>query len=91
VLHQFENDDETARSTCAAFGMPPNSHRTTFMTLGDTPTATILDLTQWCNPPPVGDVYSSLSNVGIARIAFSVDNPLEVYEELGRRGYADHE
>mgnify|MGYP006077481355 CR=1 FL=1 len=85
-LYDFELDPETVRQTCAAFGSPPNPHRGVFMSLGDTPTATILDLVQWYDPPTGGQVYPTLTNVGIPRMAFHVDNPMEVYEELMRRG-----
>ena len=86
ILFDFKLDDETVRQTCAAFGGMPNPHRGVFMTLGDTPTATILDLVQWFDPPTGGSVYPTLTDVGIPRIAFHVDNPFEIAEELQRRG-----
>ena len=86
VLYDFRLDEETVRTTCEAFGAKANPHRGVFMTLGDSPTATILDLVQWFNPPTGGQVYSSLTNVGIPRLAFHAKNPLEVAKELQRRG-----
>lgn len=88
VLYDFQLDEQTIRTTCEAFGAKPNPYRGVFMSLGDTPTATILDLVQWFDPPTGGQVYQSLTDVGMPRLAFHVDNPLEVAEELERRGIA---
>lgn len=86
VCYDFELDDQTMRTTCAALGGAPNPHRGVFMTLGDSPTATIIDLVQWYDPPTGGHVYPTLTDVGMPRLAFHVDNPMEVYEELKARG-----
>jgi catechol 2,3-dioxygenase-like lactoylglutathione lyase family enzyme len=44
------------------------------------------DLVQWYDPPTGGQVYPTLTDVGMPRLAFHVDDPMEVYEELKARG-----
>ncbi len=56
------------------------------MRLGDDPNAPVLDLVQFIDPPPQGEPYQSLNNIGICRIAFTVDDIDRAYEELKAKG-----
>jgi catechol 2,3-dioxygenase-like lactoylglutathione lyase family enzyme len=57
-----------------AFGLDVRRLRGVFMRLGDDAEAPALDLVQFIDPPSVGEPYSSLNNIGICRIAFTVDD-----------------
>jgi glyoxylase I family protein len=65
-----------------ALGLKANKLRGVFMRLGDDPNSPVLDLVQFIDPPPNGQPYPSLNNIGICRIAFSVDNIDKTYEDL---------
>jgi catechol 2,3-dioxygenase-like lactoylglutathione lyase family enzyme len=56
--------------------------RGVFMCLGNDPSAPVLDLVQFIDPPTQGQPYPTLNNVGICRIAFAVDDIDKTYEEL---------
>ncbi len=52
------------------------------MRLGDNPDSPVLDLVQFIDPPPQGQLYPTLNNIGICRIAFSVDDIDRTYADL---------
>jgi catechol 2,3-dioxygenase-like lactoylglutathione lyase family enzyme len=52
------------------------------MRLGDDPGSPVLDLVQFIDPPPQGQPYPTLNNIGICRIAFSVDDIDRTYADL---------
>jgi catechol 2,3-dioxygenase-like lactoylglutathione lyase family enzyme len=56
------------------------------MRLGADSNAPVLDLVQFIDPPTQGQPYSSLNNVGICRIAFTVDDIDRTYAELRTKG-----
>jgi catechol 2,3-dioxygenase-like lactoylglutathione lyase family enzyme len=57
-----------------ALGLDAKKLRGVFMRLGDDPNAPVLDLVQFIDPPPQGQPYATLNNIGICRIAFIVDD-----------------
>jgi catechol 2,3-dioxygenase-like lactoylglutathione lyase family enzyme len=65
-----------------ALGLQAKKLRGVFMRLGDDPNAPVLDLVQFIDPPPQGQPYPTLNNIGICRIAFTVDDIDKTYEEL---------
>jgi glyoxylase I family protein len=65
-----------------ALGLKANKLRGVFMRLGDDPNSPVLDLVQFIDPPPNGQPYPSLNNIGICRIAFAVDDIDKTYEDL---------
>jgi glyoxylase I family protein len=65
-----------------ALGLKANKLRGVFMRLGDDPNSPVLDLVQFIDPPPNGQPYQSLNNIGICRIAFAVDDIDKTYEDL---------
>ena len=65
-----------------ALGLEVKQLRGVFMQLGDDPQAPVLDLVQFVDPPPQGQPYPTLNNLGICRIAFLVDDIAAVYEQL---------
>ncbi len=65
-----------------ALGVEVKQLRGVFMRLGTDPNAPMLDLVQFVDPPPQGEPYPSLNNIGICRIAFLVDDIDTVYQEL---------
>jgi catechol 2,3-dioxygenase-like lactoylglutathione lyase family enzyme len=44
--------------------------------------APVLDLVQFIDPPAQGQPYPTLNNIGICRVAFTVDDIDKTYEEL---------
>lgn len=66
----------------AALGVPLKKLRGVFMRLGTDPQAPVIDLVQFVDPPPQGQPYSTLNNLGICRIAFVVDDIQSAYEKL---------
>jgi catechol 2,3-dioxygenase-like lactoylglutathione lyase family enzyme len=66
----------------AALGLSVKTLRGVFMRLGTDSNAPVLDLVQFVDPPPQGQPYSTLNNIGICRIAFLVDDIAAVYKEL---------
>ncbi len=65
-----------------ALGLKARKLRGVFMRLGDDANSPVLDLVQFMDPPPQGQPYPSLNNIGICRIAFTVDDIDKTYEEL---------
>jgi catechol 2,3-dioxygenase-like lactoylglutathione lyase family enzyme len=68
-----------------ALGVKAKKLRGVFMRLGSDPNAPVLDLVQFIDPPTQGQPYSTLNNVGICRIAFTVDDIDRTYQELRAR------
>jgi catechol 2,3-dioxygenase-like lactoylglutathione lyase family enzyme len=65
-----------------ALGLKVKKLRGVFMRLGDDPDSPVLDLVQFIDPPPQGQPYPTLNNIGICRIAFSVDDIDRTYADL---------
>jgi catechol 2,3-dioxygenase-like lactoylglutathione lyase family enzyme len=65
-----------------ALGLKAKKLRGVFMRLGKDENAPVLDLVQFIDPPTQGTPYPTLNNVGICRIAFTVDDIDKTYEEL---------
>jgi catechol 2,3-dioxygenase-like lactoylglutathione lyase family enzyme len=65
-----------------ALGVEANKLRGVFMRLGDDEAAPVLDLVQFIDPAPQGQPYATLNNIGICRIAFSVDDIDKTYAKL---------
>ena len=65
-----------------ALGVKARKIRGVFVRLGDDPNAPVLDLVQFIDPPTQGQPYPTLNNIGICRIAFTVDDIDKTYEEL---------
>jgi catechol 2,3-dioxygenase-like lactoylglutathione lyase family enzyme len=65
-----------------ALGVKAKKLRGVFMRLGSDPNTPVLDLVQFLDPPTQGQPYPTLNNVGICRIAFTVDDIDKTYEEL---------
>jgi glyoxylase I family protein len=78
-VNDFTLDDPSVGD---ALGVTAKKLRGVFMRLGRDPNAPVLDLVQFIEPPTQGQPYSSLNNVGICRIAFTVDDIDRTYEEL---------
>jgi catechol 2,3-dioxygenase-like lactoylglutathione lyase family enzyme len=68
-----------------ALGVKAKKLRGVFMRLGTDSNAPVLDLVQFIDPPTQGQPYPTLNNVGICRIAFTVDDIDRTYEELKAR------
>jgi glyoxylase I family protein len=69
-----------------ALGLSVRKLRGVFMRLGDDPKAPVLDLVQFIDPPPQGQPYATLNNIGIARVAFIVDDIDQTYQTLLAKG-----
>jgi glyoxylase I family protein len=78
-VNDFTMDDPTVGD---ALGVKAKNLRGVFMRLGDDRNAPVLDLVEFMDPPTQGQPYASLNNVGICRIAFTVDDIDKTYEEL---------
>lgn len=65
-----------------ALGLKARKLRGVFMRLGNDANSPVLDLVQFIDPPPQGTPYPTLNNIGICRIAFTVDDIDRTYEEL---------
>lgn len=65
-----------------ALGLKANKLRGVFMRLGDDENTPVLDLVQFIDPPTQGKPYPTLNNVGICRIAFTVDDIDKTYADL---------
>lgn len=65
-----------------ALGLKAKKLRGVFMRLGSDSNSPVLDLVQFLDPPTQGQPYPTLNNVGICRIAFTVDDIDKTYEEL---------
>jgi catechol 2,3-dioxygenase-like lactoylglutathione lyase family enzyme len=78
-VNDFTLDDPSVGD---ALGVKAKKLRGVFMRLGDDANAPVLDLVQFIEPPTQGQPYLTLNNVGICRIAFTVDDIDKTYEEL---------
>ena len=78
-VNDFTLDDPSIGD---ALGLDARRLRGVFMRLGDDASAPVLDLVQFIDPPPQGEPYSSLNNIGICRIAFTVDDIDKTYADL---------
>lgn len=78
-VNDFTMDDPSVGD---ALGLSARKLRGVFMRLGEDPNAPVLDLVQFIDPPPQGTPYPSLNNIGICRIAFTVDDIDKTYEDL---------
>jgi catechol 2,3-dioxygenase-like lactoylglutathione lyase family enzyme len=65
-----------------ALGLKARKLRGVFMRLGDDAAAPVIDLVQFIDPPPQGQPYPTLNNIGICRIAFTVDDIDRTYADL---------
>ena len=83
AFFEFTHDDPIVGSL---IGVEMRKVRMAFMRLGDDPMTPFLDIVQFVDPPTQGSPYPTLNNVGIPRIAFSVENIEETYEELQKIG-----
>ena len=78
-VSDFTLDDP---SVGEALGLKARKLRGVFMRLGNDSNSPVLDLVQFIDPPPQGNPYPTLNNIGICRIAFTVDDIDKTYEEL---------
>ena len=78
-VNDFTRDDPSVGD---ALGVKAKKLRGVFMRLGNESNSTVLDLVQFIDPPTQGQPYPTLNNVGICRIAFTVDDIDKTYEEL---------
>jgi len=78
-VNDFTLDDPSVGD---ALGVKAKKLRGVFMRLGNDSNAPVLDLVQFIDPPTQGQPYSTLNNVGICRIAFTVDDIDKTYEDL---------
>ena len=78
-VDDFTMDDA---SVGEVLGVKARKLRGVFMRLGNDANAPVLDLVQFIDPPTQGQPYPTLNNVGICRIAFTVDDIDKTYEEL---------
>jgi catechol 2,3-dioxygenase-like lactoylglutathione lyase family enzyme len=78
-VNDFTMDDPSVGD---ALGVKAKKLRGVFMRLGNDANAPVLDLVQFIDPPTQGQPYPTLNNVGICRIAFTVDDIDKTYEEL---------
>ncbi len=78
-VNDFTLDDPSVGD---ALGLKARKLRGVFMRLGNDPSSPVLDLVQFIDPPPQGNPYPSLNNIGICRIAFTVDDIDKTYEDL---------
>src|SRR5215469_9209817 len=78
-VNDFTLDDPTVGD---ALGVKAESLRGVFMRLGTDPNAPVLALVQFIEPPTKGEPFPTLNDVGICRIAFTVDDSDETEEKL---------
>lgn len=78
-VNDFTLDDPTVGD---GLGIKAKKLRGVFMRLGNDASAPVLDLVQFIEPPTQGQPYPTLNNVGICRIAFTVDDIDKSYEQL---------
>jgi catechol 2,3-dioxygenase-like lactoylglutathione lyase family enzyme len=78
-VNNFTFDDPSVGD---ALGLEGKKLRGVFTRLGHGPSAPVLDLVQWIDPLSQGQPYPTLNNIGICRIAFSVDDIGRTYADL---------
>ena len=81
-VNDFTLDDPSVGD---APGLEAKELRGVFTRLGHGPSAPVLDLVQFIDPLPQGQPYPTLNNIGICRIAFSVDDIDRTYEGICRQ------
>ncbi len=79
TVNDFIMEDPAAGD---ALGVKANKLRGVFMRLGDDPNSPVLDLVQFIDPPTQGEPYPTLNNIGICRIAFTVEDIDKAYQQL---------
>lgn len=75
-----------------AFAMPRGHLRVAHLRPPDATGAMTIDLVQWLDPPPAGEPYASLANLGLTRLAFRVediDQTIEVFRLAGMTFLSD--
>ena len=72
--------------TGSVLGIEMRKTRMAFMRLSDDPGEGFLDIIQFIDPPTHGAAYPTLNNVGICRVALSVDDIDQTYERLQEIG-----
>src|SRR5713101_7435221 len=82
-VNDFTLDDSSVGD---ALGLKAKKLRGVFMRLGDDPDSPVLDLVQFIDPPPQGQPYATLNNIGICRIAFIVDDIDKTNQTLISKG-----
>jgi len=82
-VNDFTLDDPSVGD---ALGLDARKLRGVFMRLGSDAAAPVLDLVQFIDPPAQGQPYATLNNIGICRIAFSVDDIDRTYDQLKEKG-----
>jgi catechol 2,3-dioxygenase-like lactoylglutathione lyase family enzyme len=82
-VNDFTLDDPNVGD---GLGLKARKLRGVFMRLGDDPNAPVLDLVQFIDPPPQGQPYPTLNNIGICRLAFTVADIDKAYAELQAKG-----
>lgn len=83
VVNDFTLEDPKAGHP---LGVDATKFRVVFLRLGNDEQAPVIDLLEFIDPPTQGTAYPSLNNVGICRVAFTVDNIDDVYQELQLMG-----
>src|ERR1700674_6101517 len=78
-VNDFTLDDPSVGD---ALGVKAKKLRGVFMRLGNDANAPVLDLVQFIDPRTQGQPYPTLNNIGICRIAFSVDDIDRTYADL---------
>jgi catechol 2,3-dioxygenase-like lactoylglutathione lyase family enzyme len=78
-VRDFTLDDPSVGD---ALGLKAKKLRGVFMRLGNDPNSPVLDLVQFIDPPPQGQPYPTLNNIGICRIAFTVDDIDRTYADV---------
>jgi catechol 2,3-dioxygenase-like lactoylglutathione lyase family enzyme len=78
-VNEFTLDDPSVGD---ALGLTARKLHGAFMRLGDDPGSMVLDLVQFVDPPPQGEPYPTLNNIGICRIAFAVDDIDKIYQAV---------
>ena len=78
-VNDFTLDDPSVGD---ALGLTARKLRGAFMQLGDDLNSMILDLVEFIDPPPQGEPYPTLNNIGICRIAFAVDDIDKTYQAV---------
>ncbi|MGA2410614.1 MAG: VOC family protein [Candidatus Binataceae bacterium] len=84
-VNDFTLDDPSVGD---ALGLKAKKLRGVFMRLGSDSNAPVLDLVQFIDPPTQGQPYATLNNIGICRIAFTVDDIDRTYDQLKEKGVA---
>jgi glyoxylase I family protein len=82
-INDFTLDDPSVGD---ALGLDARKLRGVFMRLGSDPAAPVLDLVEFVDPPTQGQPYATLNNIGICRIAFTVDDIDRTYDQLKEKG-----